>query len=69
MNIHLEKADASQPTRHRFRLRRPASAADFELRVRDWRVFYRVEGREVRVILIGRKSGNILVVDGKRFTL
>ena len=69
MEIHLEKADASQPTRRRFRLRRPASAADFELRVRDWRVFYRVEGREVRVVLIGRKRGNVLRVDGLRFAL
>ncbi len=69
MEIHLEKADASQPTRRRFRLRRPASAADFELRVRDWRVFYRVEGHEVRVVLIGRKRGNVLRVDGLRFAL
>jgi len=32
-------------------------------------VFYRVEGREVRVVLIGQKRGNVLRVDGQRFTL
>ena len=32
-------------------------------------MFYRVEGREVRVVLIGRKRGNVLRVDGLRFAL
>jgi hypothetical protein len=50
-------------------LRRPSEFADFELRVDDLRVFYRVAGERVEVVLIGRKKGNHLVIDGKRFTL
>lgn len=32
-------------------------------------MFYRVVGSEVRITLIGRKYGNQLFIDGKRFTL
>src|SRR6266851_7030269 len=52
-----------------FRLRSPSEYADFELRVADMRLFYRVAGNEVRVVLIGRKKGNHLLIDGRRFTL
>jgi len=58
--------------RNRFRLRRPSEFADFELRADDLRVFYRVAGlagERIEVVLIGRKKGNHLVIDGKRFTL
>ena len=51
----LGESDATQETRNRFRLRRPSSVAEYELRVRDWRVFYRVVDRTVQVALIGRK--------------
>ncbi len=61
--------DATQETRNRFRLRRPSPVADYELRIRDWRVFYRVMGDTVQVALIGRKRGNVLVIDGKRFVV
>ena len=50
-------------------MRRPWEFADFELRVDDLRVFYRVAGERVEVVLIGRKKGSQLVIDGKRFTL
>jgi len=38
----LGESEATEETRHRFRLRRPSAVADYELRVGDWRVFYRV---------------------------
>lgn len=69
MHAQLQQGDATEETRHRFRLRRPSTHADFELRVAEWRVFYRVEADEVRVVMIGRKVGSDLVVDRKRFTL
>jgi hypothetical protein len=65
----LGESDATQETRNRFRLRRPSRVADYELRVRDWRVFYRVAGDTVQVALVGRKSGNLLIIDRKRFIL
>jgi len=37
--------------------------------VDDLRVCYRVAGERVEVVLIGRKKGSQLVIDGKRFTL
>ena len=63
----LEESDATQETRNRFRLRRPSRVADYELRIRDWRVFYRVVDETVQVVLVGRKSGNFLIIDRKRF--
>ena len=69
LQIHLADADATIETRHRFRLRRPSSHADYELRIEKWRVFYRVVKNRVQVALIGRKQGNALIVDGRRFTL
>lgn len=69
MRTQLEESDAAEETRNRFRLRRPSTVADYELRVRDLRIFYRVTDDEVRVVLIGRKRGNFLIVDRKRFVL
>ena len=65
----LGEDDATVEARNRFRLRRPSEFADFEFRVDDLRVFYRVAVDQVKVVLIGRKKGNHLVIDGKRFTL
>lgn len=65
----LGKSDATQETRNRFRLQRPSLFADYELRIREWRVFYRVTGNSVRIALIGRKKGNVLVIDRRRFIL
>ena len=65
----LGESDATQETRNRFRLRRPSRFADYELRIHDWRVFYRVVDDTVQVALIGRKRGNALMIDRKRFIL
>jgi hypothetical protein len=65
----LEDSDATQKTRNRFRLRRPSRVADYELRIGDWRVFYRVVGDTVQAGLIGRKRGNVLIIDRRRFIL
>ena len=69
MREQLGESDATQETRNRFRLRRPSRVADYELRIRDWRVFYRVVDETVQVVLVGRKSGSFLIIDGKRFIL
>ena len=65
----LADDDATTPSKNRFPLRRPHEGARFEFRVGTLRVFYRVLGDEVRVTLIGRKIGNQLFVEGKRFPL
>lgn len=65
----LGKEDVTVQTKNRFRLRRPSPHADYELRVRALRAFYRVEGKVVRVVLIGKKRGSALLIDRKRFTL
>jgi len=69
MPASLGEDDATFGARNPFRLRRPSEFADFELRVDDLRVFYRVAGNQVQVVLIGEKKGNHLVIEGKRFTL
>ena len=61
--------DPTCEDRNRFRLRRASAHADFELRADPWRAFYRVRGRTVIIELIGRKSGNRLLINGKEFAL
>jgi mRNA-degrading endonuclease RelE of RelBE toxin-antitoxin system len=41
--------------------------AEFELRVGDLRVLYNVEVDEVVLLIVGRKVGNTLVVEGEEF--
>ena len=65
----LVNQDPRVADRNRFRLRRFSPHADFELRVEQWRVFYRVQENLVVVELIGRKKGNMLVIEGKEFKL
>lgn len=65
----LGEDDATVEAGNRFRLRRPSEFADFEFRVDDLRVFYRVASNQVQVVLIGEKKRNHLLIDGKRFTL
>lgn len=70
MRVHLFEEDPSLSTRNKFRLRRPSEHADFELRVEDMRVFYRVhEDAAVTVALIGRKQGARLIVEGVELRL
>jgi mRNA-degrading endonuclease RelE of RelBE toxin-antitoxin system len=65
----LADDDATVTSRNRFPLRRPSERAGFEFRVGELRIFYKVIGIEVGIVLVGRKKGNQLIVDGKRFTL
>ena len=46
---------------------RPNLFADFELRVGDLRVLYNVDEGEVVLLLVGRKVGNKLIVEGEEF--
>ncbi len=46
---------------------RPNLFADFELRAGDLRALYNVEEGEVVVLLVGRKVGNKLIVEGEEF--
>lgn len=69
MVASLSEDDATVETRNRFRLRRPSDFADFEMRVDDLRVFYRIVDDQVLVALIGRKQRNHVIIGGKRFTL
>ena len=54
------------PTRAIKRLR-PNPFAEFELRVGDLRALYNVEGEEVVILIVGRKVGNKLIVEGEEF--
>jgi len=65
----LGEADPRQTTTNRFRLRRASEFAEYELRLHPWRVFYRVRGSFVEVVLIGEKRGNTLFIAGKEFVL
>ena len=69
MRIHLEENDPTQETRNRFRLRRPSAHAEYELRIGDVRVFYRVRDEVVEVVLIGVKRGNRLVIGKEEFEI
>lgn len=46
---------------------RPNPLAEFEFRAADLRILYNVEGEEVVVLVVGRKVGNRLIVEGKEF--
>ncbi len=69
MAVALVEDDAAITTRNRFRLRKPSEFAEFELRVDELRVFYRIVSDQVRVVLIGRKEGDQLIIEGKRIKL
>ncbi len=51
------------------KLLRPDPLADYELRLGDLRVFYKVdaESAEVVIVIVGREVGNALIVDGEEF--
>lgn len=61
------RENPTSPTRAIKRLR-PNPFAEYELRVGDLRVLYNVENdTEVVLLLIGRKSGNKLIVGNEEF--
>lgn len=66
---HLVNADPTMETRNKFHLRRVNELADYELRLEDLRVLYRVTDIEVLIAVIGRKRGNALRVKGKEYVL
>ena len=45
----------------------PNPLAAFELRAGDLRALYNVEGEEVVILIVGRKVGNKLIVEGEEF--
>jgi len=58
-------------TRHRKPLR-PNPIAPWELRIGQLRVFYEVAGAEngvVRILAVGRKRRNVLIIGGKEIRL
>jgi mRNA-degrading endonuclease RelE of RelBE toxin-antitoxin system len=46
---------------------RPNPLAEFEMRAGNLRVLYNVEGNEVVILVVGRKAGNRLIVEGEEF--
>lgn len=73
IRIHLIGNDPHETTRNKFQLRRPSNPADYELRVQNWRVFYRLEESadltKIKVTLVGEKQGDRLIIDRKEFQL
>lgn len=41
--------------------------AEFELRAGNLRALYNVDGNTVVVLIVGRKDGNTLIVEGEEF--
>lgn len=60
----------TQESRNRKRLR-PNKLAEWELRIEDHRVFYDVdpESSVVKVIAVGEKHGNQLLIHGEEYEL
>ncbi len=54
------------PTKAIKRLR-PNPLAEFELRAGDLRALYNVEDDEIVLLIVGRKVGNKLIVEGEEF--
>jgi mRNA-degrading endonuclease RelE of RelBE toxin-antitoxin system len=54
------------PTKAIKRLR-PNPLAELELRAGNLRALYNVEGDEVVILIVGRKVGNKLIVEGEEF--
>jgi mRNA-degrading endonuclease RelE of RelBE toxin-antitoxin system len=46
---------------------RPNPLAEWELRVGDLRILYNVSESEVVLLVVGRKAGNKLIVEGREF--
>ena len=69
IRLHLQENDPTEETRNKFRLRRPSAHAEYELRLGDVRVFYRVRDELVEVVLIGKKRGDRLLIAGEEFEI
>jgi len=66
---NLVEGDPLATTRNKFRLRRPSPHAEFELRIENWRVFYRVRADVIEIVLVGEKQGNTLLIGGEEIEL
>jgi mRNA-degrading endonuclease RelE of RelBE toxin-antitoxin system len=66
---HLVENDPRAETKNKFHLRRASGAADYELRLGDLRVLYRIEGSVIFITAVGIKRGNTLIVRGEEFPL
>ena len=62
------KHEANVETRRRKPLL-PNPISEWELRVRDYRVFYDFEGDMVKVVAVGHKEHNELFIRGRRVEL
>jgi len=60
------KHEPTTPTKAIKQLR-PNPLAKFELRAGDLRALYNVEEGEVVILIVGRKAGNKLIVEGEEF--
>ena len=69
VSVHLPENDPAGESRNKIRLRRVSPHAEFELRIGDLRVFYRIRGEIVEVVLLGRKEGERLWIGGEEFQL
>ena len=69
IRLHLQENDPVEETRNKFRLRRPSAHAEYELRLGDIRVFYRMRDETVEVVLIGEKRGNRLLIGREEFEI
>ena len=58
-----------EPRATNFASWRASEYADYELRVEQWRVFYRIEADCSVVTLMGEKRGNRLIVEGEELEL
>lgn len=58
--------EPTTPTKAIKRLR-PNPLAEFELRAGDLRALYNVEGDEIVILIVGRKLGKKLIVEGEEF--
>jgi len=63
----IHPGQTRRTTDHRIQRLRPNPLAEFELRVGDLRVLYNVTGDEVVLLIVGRKVGNKLIVEGEEF--
>ena len=73
IRTHLMDNDHLESKRNKFQLRRPPSRTDFELRLENGRVFYRVEEGvhrvKTKIALVGEKQGGRLMIEGEEFAL
>ena len=70
---HLVEADPRAETRRKFVLQPATEFADYELRVGEFRVFYRIAltetGEQVLVTVIGLKGRDRLIVEGEELEI